>query len=141
MSFVEFTGTARIDKRTKRLVKRLGPDDIAIIDHGRRVAVGTPSELKSRVGADVIDVKVADAADLPRAADALGDEATADTTSGRVSVPVTTGPDDLVVAIQALRAAGVGIEDIALRRPTLDDVFLTLTGHTTTEDETEEVAS
>jgi ABC-2 type transport system ATP-binding protein len=116
-------------------------DDIAIIDHGRRVAVGTPSELKSRVGADVIDVKVADAADLPRAADALGDEATADTTSGRVSVPVTTGPDDLVVAIQALRAAGVGIEDIALRRPTLDDVFLTLTGHTTTEDETEEVAS
>ena len=116
-------------------------DDIAIIDHGRRVAVGTPSELKSRVGADVIDVKVADPADLVRAADALAGETTTDTTAGRVSIPVTTGPDDLVEAVQALRAAGVGIEDIALRRPTLDDVFLTLTGHTTAEDETEEVAS
>ncbi len=116
-------------------------DDIAIIDHGRRVAVGTPSELKSRVGADVIDVKIVDADDLARATEALGADATADSTSGRVSVPVTTGPDDLVDAVQALRAANVGIEDIALRRPTLDDVFLTLTGHTTTEDETEEVAS
>jgi ABC-2 type transport system ATP-binding protein len=116
-------------------------DDIAIIDHGRRVAVGTPSELKSRVGADVIDVKVADVAELPRAVEALGEEATADTIAGRVSVPVTTGPDDLVMAVQALRSAGVAIEDIALRRPTLDDVFLTLTGHTTTESDTEEVAS
>jgi ABC-2 type transport system ATP-binding protein len=116
-------------------------DDIAIIDHGRRVAVGTPSELKSRVGADVIDVKVADVAELPRAVEALGEEATADTIAGRVSVPVTTGPDDLVMAVQALRSAGIAIEDIALRRPTLDDVFLTLTGHTTTESDTEEVAS
>ena len=61
-----------------------------------------------------------------------------------MSVPVTTGADDLVTAVQALRGAGVAIDDIALRRPTLDDVFLTLTGHTTATDadaDPEEVAS
>src|SRR6478735_5551995 len=74
-------------------------DTIAIIDHGRRVAV--------------------DAADLPRAAEALGADASVDSATGRVSVPVTTGADDLVTAVQALRGAGVAIDDIALRRPTL----------------------
>ena len=119
-------------------------DDIAIIDHGRRVAVGTADELKSRVGSDVIDVKVGDA-DRPR--------------PGRRGPRAPTPPIDSRRrpgggsghhrrrrprhAVQALRGAGVQIDDIALRRPTLDDVFLTLTGHTTVEDddENEEVAS
>ena len=117
-------------------------DVIAIIDRGRRVAVGTPDELKTRVGSDVIDVKVGVADELPKAAEAMGPDATIDSVTGHVSVPVTTGADDLVEVVRALRAAGVTIDDIALRRPTLDDVFLTLTGHTTaTDDELEEAGS
>lgn len=109
-------------------------DSIAIIDRGRRVALGTSEELKARVGSDVIDVRV-DRGGLDRAQAALGDDATVDPSTGRVARPVVSGPDDLVEAVQSLRAAGVSIDDIALRRPTLDDVFLTLTGHTASENE------
>jgi ABC-2 type transport system ATP-binding protein len=58
----------------------------------------------------------------------------------RVALPVVGGADELIVAIRALDAAGVALEDIALRRPTLDDVFLTLTGHTTETPTPEEAA-
>jgi ABC-2 type transport system ATP-binding protein len=106
-------------------------DTIAIIDHGKLVDSGTSRELKSRLGRDVVDVKVADDADIERAAATLGAEASIDTDHARISVPVTTGAEDLVNAVQALGAAGIQVADIALRQPTLDDVFLTLTGHTT----------
>jgi ABC-2 type transport system ATP-binding protein len=105
-------------------------DTIAIIDHGKLVDSGTSNELKSRLGRDVVDVKVADA-DIERAAAALGPEASIDADHARIAVPVTTGAEDLVTAVQALGAAGITVDDIALRRPTLDDVFLSLTGHTT----------
>jgi ABC-2 type transport system ATP-binding protein len=108
-------------------------DLIAIIDHGRLVASGTGDELKAQLGRDVVDVTVKDEADLQRAAEALGSESTIDAERSRVSFPVTSGADDLVAAVQALGAAGISLDDIALRRPTLDDVFLTLTGHTATE--------
>jgi ABC-2 type transport system ATP-binding protein len=106
-------------------------DTIAIIDHGKLVASGTSAELKSRLGRDVVDVKVADDADLERAAEALGAEASIDADHARISLPVTTGAEDLVTAVKALGSAGITVVDIALRQPTLDDVFLTLTGHTT----------
>ena len=106
-------------------------DTIAIIDHGKLVASGTGDELKSRLGRDVVDVKVSDTANLAAAAAALGPEATVDKDTCRVALPVTGGADELVAAIQALGAADIALDDIALRRPTLDDVFLTLTGHTT----------
>ena len=118
-------------------------DKIAIIDHGRLVASGTSNELKSQVGRDVIDVRPCDDADLERAAKALGAEASIDAAHSRVSRPVTEGADELVAAVQALGQAGIALEDISLRRPTLDDVFLTLTGRTTEEieaDEEEEAA-
>jgi ABC-2 type transport system ATP-binding protein len=108
-------------------------DIIAIIDHGKLVASGTGDELKSQLGRDVIDMRVKDDADLERAAAALGPEATIDADHSRVSLPVTSGADELIAAVQALAGADVALDDIALRRPTLDDVFLTLTGHTTEE--------
>jgi len=114
-------------------------DQIAIFDHGRLVAEGTPGELKSRAGRDVIDVRLRVAEDLARAAEALGAEATADPARSRVALPATDGAEALVSAIRALDGAGVAIDDIALRRPTLDDVFLALTGHTTDAATPEEV--
>jgi ABC-2 type transport system ATP-binding protein len=116
-------------------------DLIAIIDHGRLVASGTADELKARLGRDVVDVSVRDTVDLDRAVDALGAEATVDAGRGRLSLPVTNGADDLVAAVQALGRAGVPVADVALRRPTLDDVFLTLTGHTTDLSDTDEEAN
>jgi ABC-2 type transport system ATP-binding protein len=106
-------------------------DVIAIIDHGKLVASGTGDELKTQLGRDVIDVSVKDDADLQRAADALGPEATVEAGSSRVWLPVTSGADELIAAVQALGVAGIPLDDIGLRRPTLDDVFLSLTGHTT----------
>jgi ABC-2 type transport system ATP-binding protein len=112
-------------------------DIVAIIDHGKLVASGTGDELKSQLGRDVVDVRVRDDADLERAAAALGPEATTDAGSSRVSLPVTDGADQLVAAVQALGNAGISLEDIALRRPTLDDVFLALTGHATEQPATD----
>jgi ABC-2 type transport system ATP-binding protein len=109
-------------------------DQIAIIDHGRLVATGTGDELKSQLGRDVGDVRVTDEADLERAAAALGPEATIDRGASHVALPVTGGADELIAAVQALGVAGIALDDVALRRPTLDDVFLTLTGRTTVEE-------
>jgi ABC-2 type transport system ATP-binding protein len=106
-------------------------DIIAIIDHGKLVASGSGDELKAQLGRDVVDVSVTDRADVERAALALGPEATIDAENSRVSLPVTSGADELVAAVLALGKAGISLADVALRRPTLDDVFLTLTGHTT----------
>jgi ABC-2 type transport system ATP-binding protein len=108
-------------------------DMIAIVDQGKLVAAGTSDELKARLGRDVVDVKVRDKENLARAAESLGPEAVVDKDACRVSLPVNAGPDELVAAIQALGEANIALDDVALRRPTLDDVFLALTGHTTHE--------
>ncbi len=107
-------------------------DRIAIVDRGALVAEGTPGELKARAGRDVVEVHTRDGADLPRAAGALarlGAGAPAvDAPARRVAVPVDAGPDRLVDAVRTLDELAVAVEDVALRRPTLDEVFLTLTG-------------
>jgi len=105
--------------------------DIVIIDHGTVIAAGTPAELKSRAGRDVIEVHVRDAADLPAAAGALarfGGDPRIDQAIRRVAVPVDAGTDQLPDAVRLLDTLGIAVEDIALRRPTLDEVFLALTG-------------
>jgi ABC-2 type transport system ATP-binding protein len=107
---------------------------VVIIDHGRVIADGTPDELKHRAGRDVIDIHVRDAGTLARAAEALrpfgGDDLVLDPDARRISLPVGAGTEPLVAAARALDAAGVVADDITLRRPTLDEVFLALTGQT-----------
>ena len=102
---------------------------IAVVDHGIVIAEGSPDELKRRVGGDRVEIRLADHAVAEAAATALGTlgngmPAVAD---GVVSIPAAGG-DAIAEAVRALDHAGISIADIATRRPTLDDVFLELTG-------------
>lgn len=105
---------------------------IVIVDHGRAVATGTPSELKRRIGGNVIEVHARRRDDLAAVADALGtiegSRAAIDEATRRVTVGVDSHGAPLVAAVRSVEAAGVEIDDIALRQPTLDEVFLALTG-------------
>jgi ABC-2 type transport system ATP-binding protein len=107
-------------------------DRIAVIDGGRVIAEGTSDELKQTLGGDRIELHVAEPADLKRATVTLGalGEPTIDEEEGRLSVPVTNGGAALADVVRRLDDAKVEISELALRRPTLDDVFLTLTGTT-----------
>ena len=110
-------------------------DRITVIDEGRVIAEGTSDDLKERVGGDRIDIHVTNAADVQRAAAALASlgESHLDEDEGRLSLPVTTGSNALTAVVRLLDDADIEITDLALRRPTLDDVFLALTGTTTEE--------
>ncbi|HEU5034137.1 MAG TPA: ATP-binding cassette domain-containing protein [Mycobacteriales bacterium] len=117
-------------------------DEIVVIDHGRVIAAGTSEQLKSRVGGDVVEFTVPDQRSVPMAVEAvssLGEaEPTVDVERGVVSVRVgARGSDALVETVRRLDTAGVESTGLALRRPSLDDVFLALTGHAA-EDEAEE---
>ena len=107
-------------------------DRIAIIDHGRVIASGTPSELKATVGGNVIEVGVRGPEDLPTVAEILArigsEPPRLDPNTNRVTVPVAAGEDGIAAAVQAVSRSCVAIDDIGLRRPTLDEVFLILTG-------------
>jgi ABC-2 type transport system ATP-binding protein len=107
--------------------------DIVIIDHGQVIAAGTPAELKTLAGDDVLEVHVRDADALPGAATALstvGRDPRVDLATHRASVAVD-GTHRLLEAVRALDHLGVPVQDISLRRATLDEVFLTLTGAST----------
>src|SRR3984885_13116912 len=103
-------------------------NQIVIIDHGRAVATGTPAELKARIGGSVIELHVRDGRDLAGLAALLGQPAEGDEPTRRVSVRVDSGREQLTRVLRSVDAAGVELEDIALRQPNLDEVFLALTG-------------
>jgi ABC-2 type transport system ATP-binding protein len=107
---------------------------VTVIDGGSVIAEGTPSELKQQVGGERIDVIVADPERLGDAAAAMqraaGGDAHVDRVERRVTVGVEHGGRAIGALIRELDAAGVETEDVGLRRPTLDDVFLRLTGRT-----------
>jgi ABC-2 type transport system ATP-binding protein len=110
-------------------------DRIAVIDHGRVVSDGTADQLKDRVGGAVLELTVpeADRAQTLQALGTLRAEGPAnDRHHGRIVVPAPHGPATLAEALRRLRAAGVTPEDVALHKPTLDDVFLALTGQLAT---------
>jgi ABC-2 type transport system ATP-binding protein len=122
-------------------------DEIVVIDHGLVIAAGTSEQLKDQVGGDVVEFVVPDRTRLPDAAAAVcrltDGECAVDPTTGRVSLHVgARGSQSLVQAVRNLDAAGVQTDGLALRRPSLDEVFLALTGHaaedgpTTAEDRT-----
>ena len=108
-------------------------NNIVVIDHGRVIAEGSADELKDQVGGDRVEIVVQDVAQLGAAQEALAllasGAATSDSDRRSVTVPVSGGTGTMLDALRSLDAAGVKLEDIALRRPTLDDVFLSLTGH------------
>jgi ABC-2 type transport system ATP-binding protein len=105
---------------------------VVIVDHGRAVATGTPAELKARIGGSIVELHVRDGHDLARVAEVLGrlgrHAAQIDEPTRRVSIRVESGGEQLMDAMQLVTMAGVALDDISLRQPNLDEVFLALTG-------------
>ena len=116
-------------------------DSIAVVDHGRIIARGTADQLKSDLGGARVEVVVHKREDIARAVEVINrdleGEATLDEHTRKLTVPAHGGAQVLAQVVRDLDEAGIAIDDIALRRPTLDEVFLQLTGHAadeTTED-------
>jgi ABC-2 type transport system ATP-binding protein len=114
-------------------------DRIAVIDHGQVIAEGTSDELKAKVGGERLDLVLQDEAQVAAATEALSPlsdgEPAVDGTA--LSTPLRAGSGGVVAAVRRLDEAGVGVTDIAVRRPTLDDAFLTLTGRPAEEASTD----
>jgi ABC-2 type transport system ATP-binding protein len=112
-------------------------DQIVIIDHGKAIAQGTPSELKKRTGRNVIEVHVGNREDVGQAARVfagIGDgDVSTDESTRQVSVVVKGGMEQLGVALHALQGAAIAVDDMALRPPRLDEAFLELTGQSLQE--------
>ncbi len=122
-------------------------DDIAVIDHGKLIARGTALELKQRTGGERLEILVTNQDQVPAAAAALaalsGEKPFVDAAARHVSVPVSSHGGMLTRAVRELDAAGVEVDDIGFRRPTLDEVFLALTGKPASDEASapEELAS
>jgi daunorubicin resistance ABC transporter ATP-binding subunit len=108
-------------------------DTIHLIDHGRSVAAGTPNELKARIGEQRVDVVAVDSSGLNELTRVLGARFEVSVTPAQrlISIPAPGEVADLASVAEAVRASAVAIDEIALRRPTLDDAFLALTGQPT----------
>ncbi len=112
-------------------------DDIVVIDRGRKIAEGTSEELKTQIGGERVEMVLASSVDLPPAQTILDglavDEVQVDDQTRRLTAGVAGGAEVLGQVLQRLAAANIAVVDIGLHRPTLDDVFLSLTGHSAEE--------
>jgi ABC-2 type transport system ATP-binding protein len=112
-------------------------DDIVVIDRGRKIAYGTPDELKTQIGGEQIETVLASPADLHPAQAILAGlsvgEVQLDEQARRLTAGVAGGTDVLKQFLQRLADANIAVVDVGLHRPTLDDVFLSLTGHSAEE--------
>lgn len=108
---------------------------IFVVDHGHIIAEGSPDQLKRQIGGDVLELHLATHSDVSRAVEVIrrfgSDQPHPDSTTGIVTMATSRGATILVEAVRQLDAAGLKLSDVILRRPSLDDVFLKLTGHTT----------
>ncbi|MDQ3964427.1 MAG: ATP-binding cassette domain-containing protein [Actinomycetota bacterium] len=113
-------------------------DDIVVIDRGHKIAQGTADDLKTQVGGERVELVLANSDDLAPSQTMLGgfsigDDVQVDAQTRRLTAAVSGGADTLRQILQRLADANIGVVDVGLRRPTLDDVFLTLTGHVAEE--------
>jgi daunorubicin resistance ABC transporter ATP-binding subunit len=112
-------------------------DGVAVIERGRLIAAGTPDELKQRIGGDVLEVRATRAADVERIVALLGGlgsgRPVADMRSQSVTLPTSDRVPTLLAAARRIEESRIEVADLAIRRPSLDDVFLTLTGAATAQ--------
>jgi daunorubicin/doxorubicin transport system ATP-binding protein len=112
-------------------------DRIAVIDHGRVIAEGTPGQLKASVGQGALHVRLLDPGERGRAAEVLGPDIHLEPDPAALSMAVADA-DQASEAVGALTAAGIGLASFALAQPSLDEVFLALTGHVAEETDDED---
>ncbi len=110
-------------------------DKIAIIDHGKIIAVGSPASLKNKLGGDVISVKCSDGDSCISRLSGLGWVKSVVKHDGHINVRVEKGEEKIPVLLQLMEKAGIAVESVSLRKPSLDDVFLHYTGRTIREGE------
>jgi ABC-2 type transport system ATP-binding protein len=117
-------------------------DDIVVVDHGRIIARGDARKLKRQVGGDQVQVVVVEPAHVAEAARIIGAitgvEPHVDTGARSITAPTTLGVETLVLAAKEFTEAQIAVDDMSLRQPTLDEVFMTLTGSPADTDNTEE---
>jgi daunorubicin resistance ABC transporter ATP-binding subunit len=118
-------------------------DRVVLIDHGREIAAGTPAQLKAQVGEQRVDTVATDAATLDRLEQTLAAQFTTDVIREQrtVSVPAPQEAADLARVALLIRDSGIAVDEVALRRPTLDDAFLALTGHPVDDEDSEQTQS
>ncbi|CAN5465865.1 MAG: ATP-binding cassette domain-containing protein [Acidimicrobiia bacterium] len=112
-------------------------DDIMVIDRGTAIAQGTADELKAKVGGERLEIIARDEDDVATIVSTVSNLGSdkPDVGGRRICLPVVTGPTALMEALRRLDDKGIELNDVGLRRPTLDDVFLSLTGHAAEESE------